>query len=204
MESMASTSACPEPPRLEPAPGWSALLQGRSPREILSRIVAGDPLRLRARAGRRLEAQALLFDADRVLLRALALTARAAPRYRGQPEIEEWLGARVDEALAELLEEGDEAPPPAEGASAPGAFQVLATPLGLDPHAMSRACARFHRLPFAERRAFFDLVLHARSLDELARSSGESATEIARRARRGLEALLAIEEGQGHPSGAQS
>ncbi len=62
---------------------------------------------------------------------------------------------------------------------------------------MSRACARFHRLAFPERRAFFDLVLHARSLDELARAGGESATEIARRARRGLDVLLAADDGQG-------
>jgi len=191
MENMASPSACPELPRTETAPGWRALLQGRSPKEILSRIVSGDPLRLRARAGRALEEQALFLDADRVLLRALALTARAAPRYRGQPEIEEWLGARIDEALAELLEEGD------EGARAAGAFETLATPLGLDPRVLARACTRFHRLALADRRAFFDLVLHARSLDELARSNAEGATEIARRARRGLDALLAADDAQG-------
>jgi hypothetical protein len=191
MERKASPPACPELPRTEIASGGRALLQGRSPKEILSRIVCGDPLRLRARAGRALEEQALFLDADRVCLRALALTSRPAVRYRGQPELEEWLGARVDEALAELLEEGPEC------AAAPGAFESLATPLGLDPLALGRACARFHRLPLADRRAFFDLVLHARSLDELARANTESATEIARRARRGLDALLAADDGQG-------
>jgi hypothetical protein len=186
---------------MEMAPGWRSLLQGRSPKEILSRIVAGDPLRLRARSGRRLEAQALLLDADRVFLRALALTSRAAARYRGQPEIEDWLGARIDEALREILEEGEDRPRP-DGTGVPrgpDAFETLAAPLGLDPRAMSRACTRFHRLPFPDRRAFFDLVLHARSLDELARVSGENATEIARRARRGLETLLAADDGQGTP-----
>jgi hypothetical protein len=197
MDSMASPPACPEPPRTETAPGWRSLLQGRSPKEILSRIVAGDPLRLRALCGRRLEAQALLLDADRVFLRALALTARAAPRYRGQPEIEEWLEARADEALQELLEEADEAPGCAAGPRAPGAFETLSKPFGLDPDALRRACARFHRLPLSDRRAFFDLVLHAGSLDELAHARGESATEIARRARRGLEAWLAADDGQG-------
>ena len=191
MENKASPPACPELPQTEIAPGARALLQGRSPKEILSRIVSGDPLRLRARAGRALEEQALFLDADRVCLRALALTSRAAVRYRGQPEIEEWLGARVDEALAELLEEGD------ESARAPGAFESLAPPLGLDPRALGRACARFHRLPHADRRAFFDLVLHAGSLDELARANAESATELARRARRGLDVLLAADDGQG-------
>ena len=191
MENKASPPACPELPRTEVGSGARALLQGRSPKEILSRIVGGDPLHLRARVGRALEEQALFLDADRVCLRALALTSRAAVRYRGQPELEEWLGARVDEALAELLEEGP------ESGGAAGAFESLATPLGLDPRALGRACGRFHRLPLADRRAFFDLVLQARSLDDLARASAESATEIARRARRGLDALLAADDGQG-------
>jgi hypothetical protein len=194
MDSMASPPACPELPRTEVAPGWRSLLQGRSPKEILSRIVPGDPLRLRARTGRRLEAQALFLDADRVFLRVLALVSRAAVRYRGTPEPGEWLDARIDEAVEELLEEGEEAAPATRGA---GAFETLAVPLGLDPAAMKRACARFHKLPFVERRAFFDLVLYSRSLDELARASGESATEIARRARRGLEVLLAADDAAG-------
>jgi len=201
MESLTSPQVRGELPLPEPAPGWRALLQGRSPKEILSRIVAGDPLRLRARTGRRLEAQALLFDADRVFLRALALCSRAAVRYRGTPAIEEWLLARVDEAIRELSEEGEEAPRPSGTAQAPGAFESLARPLGLDPRTLGRACARFQRLSFPERRAFFDLVLHARSLDELARASGESATEIARRARRGLEVLLAADEDAGKAQG---
>jgi len=197
MDSKASPPACQEPARTELGSGWRSLLQGRSPKEILSRIANGDPLRLRLRTARRLEAQALLFDTDRIFLRVLALTARAAPRYRGQPEIEEWLAARIDEAVQQVLEEGDEPQRAPASARAPGAFETLAAPLGLDPGAMQSACARFHRLPFPERRAFFDLVLHARSLDELARANSESATEIARRARRGFEALLAAEDGQG-------
>lgn len=192
MDSMASPPACPELPRTEVAPGWRSLLSGRSPKEILARIVPGDPLQLRARAGFRLEAQALFLDADRVFLRVLALVSRAAVRYRGNPEPGEWLDARIDEAVEELLEES-ETPP----ASARGAFETLAGPLGLDPAALQRACARFHKLPFVERRAFFDLVLYSRSLDDLARASGESATEIARRARRGLEVLLAADDAAG-------
>lgn len=199
MQSKASPPACEDPSRTVAPSGWRALLQGRSPKEILSRIVAGDPLRMRARAGRRMEAQALLLDTDRVFLRALALAARAAPRYHGQPELEEWLNARVDEALHEILEEADELTRAAAASvRRPGAFESLAPPLGLDPCAMARACARFHRLPFPDRRAFFDLVLHARPLDPLALECGESASEVARRARRGLEALLAAEP----PSGA--
>ena len=55
---------------------------------------------------------------------------------------------------------------------------------------MRDACSAFNRLPSAERRAFFDLVLQAGSLDELAREGEGSATEIARRARRALDVIL--------------
>ena len=199
MESKASPPALETPSQTVAPSGGRALLQGRSPKEILSRIVAGDPLRMRPRVAQHLEQQALLLDTDRVVLRALAIAARAAPRYHGQPALEEWLGARVDEAVRELLGEGDGEPRPSAPATPqrPGAFESLAPPLGLDPRAMACACARFHRLPLADRRAFFDLVLHARPLDVLSRASGESATEFARRARRALEALLAAQPANG-------
>ncbi len=199
MEITAKSPARVEPSEPEVHAAWRGVVPGRSPREILSRIVPGDPLRMRARVGRRLESEALLIDADRVHLRALALCARAAVRYRGQPEIESWLEARAEEALREVLEEGEEAPRPDDSAQprAPGAFETLAAPLGLDPPEMKRVCARFNRLPFPERRAFFELVLHARSLDDLARTNAESATAIARRARRALETLLGSETAGG-------
>jgi DNA-directed RNA polymerase specialized sigma24 family protein len=55
---------------------------------------------------------------------------------------------------------------------------------------MRAACAAFNHLPFADRSAFTDLVLRGVSLDKVARSAGESATEVARRARRALDAIL--------------
>lgn len=194
MESTARPATSTEPPAPEAPTSVHALLHGRSPREILGRIVPNDPLRMRGRVGRLLETQALLLDADRVHLRALALCARAAVRYRGRPELESWLEARAEEALREVLEEGEETlPGDAAATREQGAFESLAPPLGLDAGEMKRACARFNRLPAAERRAFFELVLRARSLDDLARSHGEGATEIARRARRALEVLLGQE-----------
>lgn len=195
METTVRSTASSELPVPEVPASAHALLQGRSPREILGRIVPNDPLRMRARVGRRLEAEALLLDADRVHLRALALCARAALRYRGKPELEAWLEARAAEALREVLEEGEEVARDGKPAAlrATGAFASLAPPLGLDADEMRRACARFNRLPADERRAFFDLVLRSHSLDELARTQTESATEIARRARRALDVLLGVE-----------
>ena len=74
---------------------------------------------------------------------------------------------------------------------------ALASRLGLSAGELTRGCARFHRLPFPDRDAFHRVVLEAASLDGTAQSLGTSASELARRARRGLCALLA-----GAPPGA--
>ncbi|HVS11670.1 MAG TPA: hypothetical protein VMS76_17515 [Planctomycetota bacterium] len=173
-------------------PHWRQLLSGSSPREVLARILPGDPLELRRLAGERLRERAWLCDADRVFLRAVARCARFAVRYRGQPELKAWLGERVDEALADLLREdleAERAGQPAEP-EASAAYEDLARPLGLAPAAMRGVCVAFNQLPEPERKAFFALVIESRSLDELARASGAPATEIARRARRALDAVL--------------
>ena len=165
---------------------------GGTPREILCRIVQGDPLELRARVAHRLRADGYLFDADRVHLRALARCARFACRYQGRPEIDVWLDQVVGEAIEDLLREDLELARMLDRAAAEpsAAFTTLARPLGLDPAAMRRACAAFNRLGVADRKAFFDLVIDGGSLDQLARASGDGATEIARRARRALDMLL--------------
>ncbi len=174
---------------------WAVLFAGGSAREILSRIVQGDPLELREHVARRMRAECYLLDADRVHLRSLARCARAAVRYRGRPELSAWLESIVGESIAELLAEDHEAAHSGSSAEAThaGAFAALARPLGLDPESMRAACVLFNRLPLPERSAFFDLVIEGRSLDACAHQRGESGTEIARRARRALDVLLSAQ-----------
>ena len=165
-----------------------ALLAG-SARQVLARIVPGDPLRLRARVARRLRERALFLEADAILMRALALTARAA-RDRGDREaLGDWLDARVDEALADLSDEGAAAGAGVDGAGS--ALALLAKPLGLPPDAMARACRRFNRQPEPIRQAFFALVVEGRSMEAAATELGCSALEAARRARTGLDVFRA-------------
>ncbi len=185
-------------PGLDAAPGrdgerarnsrrdWRRWLAGGSPREILARILPGDPLALRAIVARRLREAALLLDADRVHLRALARCARYAARYEGRPAIESWLEAQLAAAIEELSRE--ELPPAGPGRTS--AIGDLARPLGLSPDAMHRACRAFNQQPAEDRQAFFALVIEQFTLDDIAHRAGISAGEAARRARRGLDALL--------------
>ncbi len=177
---------------------WRQILSGSRPREVLARLIAGDPLDVRRHVTALLRARSYLLDADRVYLRAVARCARFALRYRGQPGLETWLSERVEEALLDLLHEDLEAERRKElpGDVALAGLEDLARPLGLDPGRMRAVCVAFNHRPEPERRAFFALVIEGRSLDGLTRGEG-SAAHVARRARLVLTAVLAVE---GDPS----
>jgi len=175
---------------------WRQILSGASPREVLARLMSGDPLRIRSLVARKLTERAYLCDADRVFMRSIARVSRFAVRYRGQPEIDDWLGSAVDEALLDLLRDDLEAER-AGGAPDPGeiaAFVDFARPLGLEPLAMRGVCNAFNHLPELERRAFHALLIEGLTLDAASRASGQSATDVARAARRALDTLLALHE----------
>lgn len=155
-----------------------------APGQVLERLLGADPLGLRERAARRLEARCWLLDVDRLVARLAATCALEAPHWRGDPPLEVWLDARVDEAVAGLSAEPDD---PARPAGPP--WSIFAAPLGLDGQRLRRACGRFDGLPFEVREAFFRLVLDGDGPDAFARERGLSLTEAARRARQALEVL---------------
>lgn len=177
----------PARPAADP-PDWRALFAPSSPKDVLARLVQDDPLGLRARIAIELRDACYLIDADRVELRALARVARAAPRYDGRPELRAWLSSLVRESIEELVRDEVERD---ASLDASGALHELARPLGLEGASMQRACAAFNRAPLAERRAFFALVIDGRALEDVCGASGESATDVARRARRALDLILA-------------
>ncbi len=182
-----------ERPRPAARTDWRRLFAAGSPREVLARLVDGDPLGLRTAVAEGLRRGAFLMDADRLHLRVLARCARAAPSYRGRPPLSEWLAQLVDDSLLDVLREDAEeeragSTPDAERLAA---YRELARPLGFEPAAMRAACVVFNALHEGERKAFFSLVIDGHSLDDAARDSKRSATELARAARTAFDALLA-------------
>jgi len=171
---------------------WKRFLATGSPREVLARLVDGDPLGVRTLVAERLSGSRRLLDAERVTLRTLAGVARFACRYRGRPVFSAWLKERCDEAIVDVLQEEREAAASSvKLASDPSeAFTLLAEPLGIDAHDARRACVALHDCTFEERDAFFALVLEARSLDEVAADRDCEPTLLARRARHVLLTIL--------------
>ncbi|MEO0663526.1 MAG: hypothetical protein AAFZ87_18490 [Planctomycetota bacterium] len=100
----------------------------------------------------------------------------------------------VDRVVTEVSEAG-----PLEGAGPRDLFGTFAGPLELDADALRRACNAFNGCAVAERRAFFELVVERRTLDDAARTLGEDAVRIARNARRALDVAL---EAAGAPGSA--
>lgn len=164
-----------------PPPPPARLLHG-SPREILARIVPGDPLGLRALIADRLDERHLIADADRLQLRLAIHVAREAARLGARGELRGWLLARLDPLLDELAL--------ASGGPANEACDSFARSLGLDPARARRALAALNACPPEQRRAFHGLVLARIELDELARSERVNASELGRRARAALDAVL--------------
>lgn len=162
--------------------GPRELLRG-STREVLARLVDGDPLGVRPRVERVLRRRRLLVDGERAWLRAASDIARRAGRASWHRRPGSWLDRSVERSVDSLLEERLSSPVTERELG-------LAVALGLAPEGLPAAQARFHALPFECRDAFFELVLEGRSLEALIESGGVLAHSRARQARRALAVLL--------------
>lgn len=146
-------------------PGVEVLGHDR-PLEVLRRLSDGDPLGVHGAAETRLIERALLLDLPRLTLRAMARAAVRAPGYLGRPELEHWIGARVDEAISDLLREDREEErrgvPPREPWDNRYAF--LSEAMGVDPALARRLCILLNDLEDRPRHAFFHMVVLKKSL----------------------------------------
>ncbi len=144
-------------------PSWKSVLGEGSPREILARLVEGDPLDLRARCELRVRSQAVLIDVHRLHLRTAAHVARHGREYKGSPPLEIWLAEKIRHATRELLQEEAERAASGEIPEAPEDDRLLliADTLGIDTGVIGRGCVAFNRARYEVRAAFYGLVLEA-------------------------------------------
>jgi len=170
--------------RWAPVPAWRRYLRSGQAEEVLRQIIPGDPLRLRMLAADRITAGARLVDVDRVVVRAMARISHGAALH-GPPASEAWLVEQMEGAIADIVEAGAVDP-----VAAGSLLRALAPGAGIGREALVRSCVAFNRRSEDERVAFWSLMLAAEPLDEAAQRHQTSPTELARRSRRVLNAII--------------
>ncbi len=143
-----------------------AILGARSSREVLARLLDGDPLEIDARCRERIVARALMLALRRVYLRAVARIAHQGPRYLGVPGLDVWLTQRIDESLDDLIAEDREEELSGVPPTSPWdpRFAFVSETLGIEPALARRACLCFNMLPDEVRRTYFAIAVERKSL----------------------------------------
>jgi hypothetical protein len=177
------------------------LLRGGSPKEILARLVDGDPLEVRARCKEQLHRRAFLVSLDRLQLRAVARIAYAAPRWRGEPPLGPWLVERIEHSMKELMDEDGEAVlsgiPDPEAADERYAF--LTSILGIEPQLGQQACVAFNAQPDPVRKAFFAVVVEGQRFNRYVAEGNGSPREVKEQLKQAFRALGLADGLRGRP-----
>ena len=181
---------CPiEPPS---DPRFDALLSDphEGPREVLPRLVEGDPLQLIERCAHHLTSEALLLDLERLHARSLALIARHLPEAKVE-DVSAWIAERVSEAASQLVDEElyeDRLGFPLSGTVDPRS-EFLVGALGIEPAMTREISVSFHRLPIRDRRTFWRAVVSGESLSGITEESGETRDHVIEGLRRVIRSL---------------
>jgi len=164
---------CPFDPRqdqrfeaLRPDPNEGA-------RELLPRLVEGDPLELLPRCAEHLAREALLLDLSKLHARSLALVAR---RFEEVSEgvSDAWLNACVEEAANQIIHEEQFEErlgfPPTRAEDPRSSFLVGA--LGIEPALTRGVSVSFHHKSREERRRFWRAVVAGDPISGIAADEG--------------------------------
>ncbi len=183
-------------PRRGSFPG-SELLVGASPREVLERLTeAGDPFELEARGEQRLRERAFLIAAHRVRDRALARVAHASMRYEGEPALDVWLTARVDEAIADLLAE--EAADERRGVPATEPwdprYAMITEIAGVEPAQARGMCVAFNALPDEVRATAFAILVEGTTFNRYVAQGYGPPERVKAHLKRALLTLLLMRD----------
>jgi hypothetical protein len=155
------------------------------PRALLDRMVDGDPLGMKDLVRDRLAERCLLWDAEAICVRALALCAHRTVQKRRRRMDRQWLLGAVDLAIEQLaLGQGIVAD------DSESSFELFGLPLGFDGEGVAGACLALNLLDFEERRSFRLLVILGLGLDEVARELGRDGSTVGRGARRALDVFF--------------
>jgi hypothetical protein len=170
-----------------------ALLRAPNAREVLRRLVQGDPLRVEERVRARIDALALLVEFEPVVQATMANIAYFAARYRGRPEFESWMAQRVEAGIERVLENEAELDRTQRSFDTPTELHVrIGGALGMNPRLVRPALVVFNSLPLRVRRVFQAVVVERRALDSLPLERFGPLEVRERRLRAALESISTL------------
>jgi hypothetical protein len=137
------------------------ILGSKVPREVLARLVDGDPLEVAARCVERVRSEGWFIAVDRLQLRSLARIAHAAPI-----PLDLWLQERIDMSIADLLREDREEERSGIPPSSPWdpRYAFVSETLGIAPEEGRRACNAFNALPLDVRQTYFAVYVDGKTI----------------------------------------
>jgi hypothetical protein len=150
------------------------LLSGSDPMKILARLHQDDALELWPRCAAHINDQAVLLQPDRLYMRLTARLAYAAPRYRGNPPLGNWISERMEVSLRELLSDDREAERRElpTGLEQDPRYVFLSKTLGIELGLAPRVCNRFNSLSQDQRAVFFGVMIEGRGIHGYAQDHG--------------------------------
>ncbi len=172
------------------------MVTGRSPKEVLRKITAGDPLELRGRCRTRIDDRCVFVDVEQMFLRGLARVAYGSMRYDGVPVLTEWVDGILDQVIEDLLDEDRTAAQEAIplDRSAEARFAFLSESLGVSPDVARKVAVVFNDLPLPVRRCYWAVVIRGRSLAACVTEGLGPRDELERNLKRAVLAMSLLDD----------
>jgi len=177
----------------------SELLIAEQPREVLHRLLDGDPLHMDERCRARMRQRAFFLHAERLFFKAVARTSFASMSYAGTPPLEEWLEACIDQAIEDMrTEQYDEefrALPPSLSEDA-AFYTAFAEKTGIETGLSRLACLALNNLPEESRLAFQAVGIEGKTIHRYVAEGNGPPDRVHRLLRTvALSVLLVLEDG---------
>lgn len=162
-------------------PDWRELFSGGTERDVLYRLIEGDPLDLRPLCWVLVANESWMIEPDRLFMRSAARIAMKASLYKGEPELDDWMDDLVTTGLGEILEEDREAERAGLGVAPedlPGYRALIPAETGIEDDLTRRATVIFNQFEEPDRRPFYEVVVVGYSVEEYVEEHGLSMDEV--------------------------
>jgi len=156
------------------------ILYGAAPKDVLERLLNGDPLNLAPMCLARLKERAILWLPEHILSLAMACVARDAWEYRGQPELSIWLRQRIDKSIHIALTKAhtdEQNGVPAVESDLP-LLDLLVEGFGIHPSRTRLALLHFHSLDPILRRTFQAIFVDGHTFEAYAASGAGTVAQL--------------------------